>query len=197
MPCQVRDETYIKVKGKWTYYYRAVDKHGKTLDFMLSEKRDEAAATAFFTRAIGNNGFPDKVVIDKSGANLAGLQNMNCLLILNGWYWLIEILQVKYLNNIIEHTSHRCKQRLPVSGPQVHQETDEADEGVQILPLSLCNIGRHRNCAHDPQAAIRLLWPVRIPTIRGICWITVSNDTSHSVAWQSLRQNLLNRADAV
>lgn len=99
------DETYIKVKGKWTYYYRAIDKFGKTLDFMLSEHRDEAAATAFFTRAIGNNGFPDKVVIDKSGANLAGLQNMNCALILNGWFWLIDILQVKYLNNIIEHPS--------------------------------------------------------------------------------------------
>lgn len=59
------DETYIKVKGKWTYYYRAVDKFGKTLDFMLSEKRDEAAATAFFARTISNNGFPDKVVSTK------------------------------------------------------------------------------------------------------------------------------------
>jgi transposase-like protein len=38
------DETYIQVKGKWTYFYRAVDKFGKTLDFMLSEHRDEAAA---------------------------------------------------------------------------------------------------------------------------------------------------------
>ena len=43
------DETYIKVKGKWMYYYRAIDKFGKTLDFMLSEQRDEAAATAFLT----------------------------------------------------------------------------------------------------------------------------------------------------
>jgi len=42
------DETYIKVKGKWTYYYRAIDKFGKTLDFMLSEKRDLAAASDFF-----------------------------------------------------------------------------------------------------------------------------------------------------
>ena len=41
------DETYIKVKGKWTYYYRAIDKLGKTLDFMLPEHRDEAAVTAF------------------------------------------------------------------------------------------------------------------------------------------------------
>ena len=40
------DETYIRVKGKWTYYYRATDKFGKTLDFMLSKRRDEVAATA-------------------------------------------------------------------------------------------------------------------------------------------------------
>ena len=42
------DETYIKVKGKWVYLYRAVDKFGDTIDFMLSEQRDEMAATAFF-----------------------------------------------------------------------------------------------------------------------------------------------------
>jgi putative transposase len=42
---------------------------------MLSERRDEVAATAFFKQAINNNGFPDKVVMDKSGANYAGLAN--------------------------------------------------------------------------------------------------------------------------
>ncbi|OJF91143.1 hypothetical protein AX760_13520 [Pararhizobium antarcticum] len=46
------DETHIQVKGKWTYFDRAVDKFGKTLDFMLSERRDEAAANAFFARTI-------------------------------------------------------------------------------------------------------------------------------------------------
>ena len=55
------DETYIKVKGKWMYYYRAIDRFGQTLDFMLCEQRDGAAATAFFTRAIGNNVFLDRV----------------------------------------------------------------------------------------------------------------------------------------
>ena len=44
------DETYIKVKGKWCYLYRAVDKFGKTIDFMLSANRDEASARAFFRR---------------------------------------------------------------------------------------------------------------------------------------------------
>jgi hypothetical protein len=50
------DETYIKLKGKWVYLYRAVDSQGDTLDFMLSERRDEDAATAFFKQAINNNG---------------------------------------------------------------------------------------------------------------------------------------------
>ena len=100
------DETYIKVKGVWTYLYRAIDKQGKTLDFMLSERRDETAATAFFAKAIGNNGWPEKVVIDKSGSNTAGLFNMNCLLVMFGWCWLITVRRTKYLNNIIEQ-DHR------------------------------------------------------------------------------------------
>ena len=73
---------------------------------MLSEKRDEAAATAFFAKVIASNGWPDKVVIDKSGSNAAGLFNMNCLLVIRSWCWLIDVLQVKYLNNIIEQ-DHR------------------------------------------------------------------------------------------
>ena len=67
MPCRVTDKAYIKVKGKWSYLYRAVDKHGTTLDFMLSERRDEAGATAYFVIAIGNNGWPDKIVSTRTG----------------------------------------------------------------------------------------------------------------------------------
>ena len=130
------DETYIRVKGKWTYYYRAIDKFGKTLDFMLSERRDEVAATAFFARAIGNNGFPDRVVIDKSGANLAGLQNMNCLLLLNGWFWLIEILQVKYLNNIIEQ-DHRFIKKLTkqIKGFKSFNSASATLEGIEVAHM--------------------------------------------------------------
>ncbi len=51
------------------------------------------------------------MVIDKSSENLAGLQNMNCLLVLNGWFWLIEILQVKYLNNLIEQDHQFIKKK--------------------------------------------------------------------------------------
>jgi len=69
------DETYVKVKGQWGYLYRAVDKFGDTVDFMLSEHRDEMAATTFFKQAINGNGFPHKIVMDKSGANYAGIEN--------------------------------------------------------------------------------------------------------------------------
>ena len=48
------------------YLYRAIDKYGDTLDFMLSERRDEEAATNFFLRTVGSNGLLEKVVIDKS-----------------------------------------------------------------------------------------------------------------------------------
>ena len=69
---------------------------------MLSKQRDEAVAAAFFKQAIDGNGLPSKVVIDKSGANNAGLENINILLFLAGLRCFIDILKVKYLNNSVE-----------------------------------------------------------------------------------------------
>ena len=110
------DETYIKVRGKWTYLYRAVDRDGQTLDFMLSERRDTAAARRFFKRTIAANCVPNRVVIDKSGANLAGLQAVNVILKFTGAGDIISILQVKYLNNILEQ-DHRFIKR--ITGPML------------------------------------------------------------------------------
>ena len=70
-------ETYIKVKGEWHYLYRAVDKEGKTIDFLFTKKRDKQAAKRFFIKAINRNGLPDKVTIDKSGSNLSALNYIN------------------------------------------------------------------------------------------------------------------------
>ena len=111
MPCQVRDETYIRVRGKWTYLYRAVDRDGQTLEFMLSENRDTAAARRFFKRAVVTNGVPERIVIDKSGANLAGLQSINVILKFTGVGRIIGIVQSKYLNNIVEQ-DHRFIKRI-------------------------------------------------------------------------------------
>lgn len=121
---------------RYAVSYRAIDKFGKTLDFMLLEHRDEAAATAFFARTIGNNGFPDRVVIDKSGANLVGLQNMNYLLILNGWFWLIEVLHVKYPNNIIEQ-HHRFIKKLTrqMKGFKSFISASATLEGIEVAHM--------------------------------------------------------------
>ncbi|MEH6523382.1 IS6 family transposase [Sulfitobacter sp.] len=105
------DETYIKVRGKWTYLYRAVDRDGQTLDFMLTERRDTAAARRFFKRAVGTNGVPDRIAIEKSGANLTGLQNLNVILKSTGTSRIINIVQSKYHNNIVEQ-DHRFIKRI-------------------------------------------------------------------------------------
>ena len=110
------DETYIKVKGRWTYLYRAVDRDGQTLDFLLSECRDLSAARRFFRQAIGSNGVPDRIVIDNSGANLAGLRAVNVILRFTGNGRTIKVRQVKYLNNILEQ-DHRFIKR--VTGPMM------------------------------------------------------------------------------
>ncbi|QGP57192.1 hypothetical protein PsalMR5_04654 (plasmid) [Piscirickettsia salmonis] len=62
------------ISGQWYYLYRAIDKHGDTIDFSLSERRDEAAAYDFLKKATASsNVISDKIVIDKSGANTAGI----------------------------------------------------------------------------------------------------------------------------
>lgn len=98
------DETYIKVKGEWTYYYRAVDKLGNTVDFLLTAKRDTRAALRFLTKAIGRNGKPGSINIDKSGADRAGINSFNQL---NNRR--IKIRQCKYFNNIVEQDHRRVK----------------------------------------------------------------------------------------
>jgi len=100
------DETYIKVNGIWKYLYRAVDKEGKTVDFLLTAKRDKTAAKRFFDKAMKANGVPEKVTMDKSGANKAAMDDIN-----DGRTIPILIRQVKYLNNIVEQ-DHRFIKRI-------------------------------------------------------------------------------------
>jgi transposase-like protein len=67
------DETYIKVAGRWQYLYRAVDREGHTVDFLLTARRDAAASRRFLERAIAVHGEPEEITIDKSGANTAAV----------------------------------------------------------------------------------------------------------------------------
>ena len=131
------DETYIEVKGKWVYLYRAVDKEGQTIDFMLSEKRDEPAARAFFNKAIGSSGIPDKVTMDKSGANKAGVNTINLALALlcmfGGLPLQMTVRQIKYLNNIIEQ-DHRFVKKI-TNGMRGFKEFNAAEATLSGIEL--------------------------------------------------------------
>ena len=96
------DETYIKVSGQWKYLYREVDRDGDTIDFLLTSRRDLAAARRFLERAIGLHGLPEKITIDKSGANTAAIESVQADTGAD-----IELRQIKYLNNIVEQ-DHRA-----------------------------------------------------------------------------------------
>lgn len=102
------DETYIKVHGTWMYLYRAVDSLGNTIEFLLRKHRDAAAAKAFFGKAFKNNGYPEKVTIDKSGSNISALNAANQDLQEDQK---IEVRQIKYLNNIVEQDHRFIKKR--------------------------------------------------------------------------------------
>ena len=102
------DETYIRVKGKWTYLYRAVDKQGRTVDFLLSEKRDKAAAKRFFMKAIGNNQVPAKITLDGYEASHQAVSELKAEGVLSAE---TQVRTSKYLNNLIEQDHRRVKQR--------------------------------------------------------------------------------------
>jgi transposase-like protein len=100
------DETSIKVRGQWKYLYRAVDREGDTVDFLFTARRDRAAASRFLERAIGQHGEPEKITIDKSGANAAAVNCYNAEHEAD-----IEMRPCKYLNNIVEQ-DHRAIKRI-------------------------------------------------------------------------------------
>ena len=125
------DETYIKVKGVWKYLYRAVDKEGKTVDFLLTAQRDKAAAMRFFDKAMMANGVPEKVTMDKSGANKAAMDGIN-----QDRDVPIEVRQVKYLNNIVEQ-DHRFVKRVtrPMLGFKSFRTASAVLAGIELMHM--------------------------------------------------------------
>jgi transposase-like protein len=103
------DETYVEVNGAWKYLYRAVDKAGAMVDFLLTAKREGNAALHFLRKAIRHNGTPEKITIDKSGANTTAIENYNTEHEIKHEAS-IELRQIKYLNNVVEQ-NHRAIKR--------------------------------------------------------------------------------------
>jgi len=104
------DETYIKIKGKWKYLYRAVDSEGNTLDFMLSAKRDSKAAVRFFRKVLKaqHTQAPRVITVDKNAAYPVAIETLKSEETLAAQ---TELRQVKYLNNVIEQ-DHRSVKRI-------------------------------------------------------------------------------------
>ena len=103
------DETYIKVRGRWAYLYRTVDKAGQTVDFRLSSRRDVAAAKAFFKKAIWREGCsPHTITLDGYAASHRAVRELreNGLLPKR-----TKLRCSKYLNNLIEQDHRGIKSR--------------------------------------------------------------------------------------
>ena len=96
----------MRIKGQSKYLYRAVDKEGRTVDFLLTPHRDIAAAEAFLHKAIRTQGLPEKLTIDQSGSNTAAITHYNKI-----HKTAIVIRQCKYLNNRVEQ-DHRAVKRI-------------------------------------------------------------------------------------
>jgi putative transposase len=110
------DETYIKVRGRWMYLYRAIDSNGDTVEFWFSERRNLAAANRFLRKALKRHGRPDRIVIDGSQTNreailccdtMDRLQNRSRRQLKP-----IRIRQSAYLNNRIEQDHRAIKRRI-------------------------------------------------------------------------------------
>jgi putative transposase len=125
------DETYIRVKGEWRYLYRAVDKYGETIDFLLTEHRDKEAALRFLKKAIRRNGVSETITIDGSDANEAAIKSYNEA---HGTH--IIIRRVKYLNHIVEQ-DHRAVKRVtrPMLGFKAFDAAQATLAGIELMHM--------------------------------------------------------------
>ena len=126
------DETYVKIKGSWKYLYRAVDKAGATVDFLLRAKRDVAAAKAFFRRAFEAQGrLPQKITLD--GYQASHRAARECLEEHNSG-GRTKIRSSKYLNNLIEQDHRSIKLRLaPMLGLKRFHSARVTIAGIELM----------------------------------------------------------------
>ena len=129
------DETYIKVKVAWKYLYRAVDKEEKTVDFLLTARRDKTAALRFFEKSMKASDVPEKVTIDKSGANKAAID---------------------YINTSRGNPDCGLASQIPEqhrgTEPSGHQTRHHADAQLQVILIVQKCPGWHRIDAQNPQS---------------------------------------------
>src|SRR5215212_5286581 len=110
------DETYIKVRGRWMYLYRAIDSNGDTVEFWFSERRNLTAAKRFLRKALKRHGRPERIVIDGSQTNREAIISCDAESRLQDRSRRrlkpIKIRQSQYLNNRIEQDHRAVKRRV-------------------------------------------------------------------------------------
>ncbi|QWH01679.1 IS6 family transposase [Bacillus mycoides] len=124
------DETYIKVKGKWRYLYRTIDKDGYTLDIQLRKTRDHQAAYAFMKRLVKAFGEPTVLTTDKAPALLYAFNKLKE----QGFYRRTTHCTVKHLNNLIEQDHRHVKRRFAKStGFQSLRHASRTLKGIETV----------------------------------------------------------------
>ena len=124
------DQTYIKVKGQWVYLYRAVDKQGRTVDFLLSQRRDVATAKRFFFPGNKTAWSPEG---DHAGrlrrfASSGGPTQRGGTLPRR-----VRIRSSQYLNNVVEQDHRRIKQRTrPMLGFKRFETAAVTIRGIEL-----------------------------------------------------------------
>jgi transposase-like protein len=125
------DETYIDVKGRWTYLYRAVDKQGRTVDFLLSERRDVAAAKRFFHKAMKSHPTPRVITLDAYAASHRAITELKSA---GRMPHRIRIRSSKYLNNVVEQDHRRVKHRIrPMLGFKRFDTAAITISGIELV----------------------------------------------------------------
>ena len=130
------DETYIKVKGQWKYLYRAVDKYGRTVDFMLAHSRDLAAAKRFFKKMLKQcKHMPSSITTDKHSSYHTAIGELKKEGILDQR---LKHRQIKYLNNILEQDHRRIKRRIrPMLGFQSFKTANRTLKGIEAMAMMI------------------------------------------------------------
>ena len=105
------DETYVKVRGKWMYLYRAVDSTGQTLDFLLNETRSTRAAKRFFRKVLGrpNVSAPRVINVDKNPAYIGAVRDLKQEKLLPDH---CKRRPSRYMNNLVEQDHRFMKRRI-------------------------------------------------------------------------------------
>ena len=178
------DETYVKIKGRWTYLYRAVDKEGRTVDFLLRAKRDVAAAKAFFRLAFRRQGrLPLKITLDGYQASHRAAKEAldehpegnQC-----------KIRSSKYLNNLIEQDHRSVKLRLgPMLGLKHFRQAATTIAGIELMhrirkgQFKLGRLGAKGNTAPKIWNAVLAAYLKQLP---GACLARPQNVCTTTVA---------------